>query len=376
MNAPHTDAVDVLRKNSRSFSIASRFLPQRVRFKVQQLYAWCRSVDDAVDHAETHQAAQYELDRIAEDLRRIESADFAGVDTLDHPASKWIAPLILHDGVDVSHAADLIEGMQIDLQMDRGNASIDQDPELLRYCYHAAGTVGLMMTQIMGVRDPAAHPHAIALGVAMQLTNIARDVREDAERGRCYLPGINCVDNSNEPAIRDAVRRTLALAECRYKIAESGLRYLPADCRRAIRVALAAYREIGREILRRDCHVLSDRTIVPKIRLFSVVAQAAFAGVFSMSQTSNQPVVNTPASITNTPEPTSSILQCKSAVWLGLSLTAFMATALFMMVYMNPKSDAYNFLPLVYATTSLVFGIIANRLSVRFETQNQRLQEL
>ncbi|KAA1258683.1 All-trans-phytoene synthase/15-cis-phytoene synthase [Rubripirellula obstinata] len=368
MNASNANAADVLQKNSRSFSIAARFLPKRVRHKVTQLYAWCRAVDDAVDHAESQIAAREELDRLEQDLRyltdlRCQSGDQGFGDVgLQHPASNWIAPLILAGDIAVCDAVDLIAGMRMDLDIDGGHWSIDREQELLHYCYHAAGTVGLMMTQIMGVRDPAARSHAVALGVAMQLTNIARDVREDADRGRCYLPGIASVNDASDSSIRQAVHKTLMLAERRYQTAEAGLKFLPIDCRRAIRVALAAYREIGRELMRRDCDVMAGRTVVPKLRLLSVVSQAAFSGAFPMSEVSNPSVDSTSVSQT-----TSSISQCKSAVWLGLSLTAFMATALFVMVYMNPKSDVYSTLPLLYATGSLVFAVAANRVSVRYE---------
>ena len=364
-------AADVLRSNSRSFSVAAMFLPRRVRGKVQRLYAWCRTVDDAVDHAETPPAAERELDRLSEDLRRMMSESYTGVGELQHVASKWIAPLIREDGVDVAHAVDLVEGMKMDLRIDSGEFSIDTDAELLRYSYHAAGTVALMMTRLMGVADPAARPHAVALGVAMQLTNIARDVREDAERGRCYLPGIASVSEANRPVITDSVRHILNLAEDRYRVAEAGLQYLPADCRRAIRVALVAYREIGREVLRRDCNVLAGRTVVPKLRLLSVVSQAALPGIFLMSQTSDQA-----SSVPADSHLISSINQSKSAVWLGLSLTAFMATALFVMVYMNPKSDAFSTLPLIYAAVSLTFAIIANRLAAKYERADQRKSEV
>lgn len=365
-------AGDVLKRNSRSFSIAASFLPGRVRGNVQQLYAWCRCVDDAVDHASTSQDAESELDRLTADLSRITDEGFSGIDQLQHPASHWIAPLILEHGVEVAHAHDLIEGMRMDLRLDSGELSIDTDSDVLRYSYHAAGTVALMMTQLMGVTTSAprsaARSAAVSLGVAMQLTNIARDVREDAERGRCYLPRVGDVSQQNQSAVIDSVRHLLKVAEDRYRIAESGLRYLPRDCRRSIRVALVAYREIGREILRRDCDVLAGRVVVPKLRLLWVVAHASLQGFL--------PMMTSPENTTATGSvagghSASSVDQCKSAVWLGLSLTAFMGTALFMMVYANPKSDAYSTLPLVYAAVSFAFAIVANRLSARYENEHR-----
>ena len=129
----------------------------------------------------------------------------------------------------------------------------------------------------MGVKNPAADRHAIALGVAMQMTNIARDVREDALRGRSYLPGLLNPFATEAKVVRAEVERLLASAEIQYKIAEVGLRYLPRDCRFAIRMALALYREIGREIKRRDYPVLLGRTVISRPRLVWVLLRTTFS---------------------------------------------------------------------------------------------------
>ncbi len=160
------------------------------------LYAWCRSVDDAVDQARSLQAADETLNLLEGDLQRCLSGD-----SIQHPASVWIQPLLVERRIEVRHARELIEGMRMDLQP----VGIKTDLELERYCYHAAGTVGLMMSRLMGASDRRADRYAEALGIAMQLTNIARDVREDTQLGRSYLPDVpTTTDLSSQP--REASR--------------------------------------------------------------------------------------------------------------------------------------------------------------------------
>jgi len=128
---------------------------------------------------------------------------------------------------------------------------------LLRYAYGAAGTVGIMMCAVLGVRDPAALPFAVDLGIAMQLTNIARDVAEDALCDRVYLPaawlppgyGPEAVARSPAPAFA-AIGRILGLADRYYRSADCGLGYLPASARRGIRAAAGLYEAIGPTVLR------------------------------------------------------------------------------------------------------------------------------
>lgn len=266
------DPSDVIQRHSRSFSLASRLLPARCRGSVHALYAWCRTVDDVVDEAlptathDTSQRSQPEhlLQQLEQDLDRLRQ----GL-AVRHPASNWIAPLVVGERIDVRHAKDLIVGMRLDLQAFR----VENEDDLRRYCYHAAGTVGLMLTGLFGVQQPEAERHAIALGVAMQLTNIARDVREDAQRGRSYLPGIAQPLAAHPDEVQAAVARVLAMAEQEYHVAAAGLRYLPSDCRLAVRLALALYREIGREIQRNGCRVLDGRTILSKPRLAYTLAR-------------------------------------------------------------------------------------------------------
>jgi 15-cis-phytoene synthase len=351
----------VIRRHSRSFSIASRMLPARIRSSVYCLYAWCRTVDDAVDEATSLQEAEELLDILEQDLDRLDRGQAA-----EHAASAWIKPLVTSRAIDVKHAKELIAGMRMDLDP----RPITTEADLMRYCYHAAGTVGLMMTRLMGVRNPVADRHAIALGVAMQLTNIARDVREDSHRGRCYLPGISRPLTDDPRRTSQAVRHVLELADRNYQVASAGLAYLPRDVRLAIRMALSLYREIGIEIQRHDYEVLKGRTVVSKPRLIRVLASTL---VQSLRSDLKNFFVSIPLNFLENPmnelktEAYRDVAQAKHAVYLGLSLTAIMAAALFVMVFVNPKETSYTYLPLIYSGVSLISAVVFNRLAARCE---------
>lgn len=354
-------AHEVIHRHSRSFSMASRLLPSRIRTSVYAMYAWCRTVDDAVDEAVSCVEAERVLDVLESDLDRIR----CGQSPL-HPASVWIEPLITERCIELVHAKELITGMRMDVQSYR----VTNDHDLNRYCYHVAGTVGLMMTRLMGVKDTAADRHAIALGMAMQMTNIARDVLEDAERGRNYLPGVRDPRSDDPQAVRAAVVSVLAKAARHYEVAWDGVEHLPRDCRFAIRMALSLYREIGRQIERNDYQVLQGRTVISKARLLYVLSTSLIESVkedcklaiHSITQKFSEAPMND-----TKPTQVSTVAEAKHAVYLGLSLTAIMASALFVMVFVNPKEAAYSYLPLIYSGASLVIAVVFNRLAARCE---------
>jgi phytoene synthase len=163
---------------------------------------------------------------------------------------------------------------------------IQSDRDLVRYCYRAAGTVGLMMCAVLGVRDPRAWRHAVDLGIAMQLTNISRDVLEDAQAGRVYLPaerlsayGVTpeeVVDGQADAgAISLVVEDVLVLAEGYYQSGDAGMRFLPTRARWAILVASRLYRGIGRRLRRRQqSNPLLGRVVVPWFEKVALVTRA------------------------------------------------------------------------------------------------------
>lgn len=251
----------VLARHARSFRWASVFLPADARDDAAVVYAFCRLADDLVDEA-TDAATG--------------AADLAALDAeLMGTAPPRPLVVALHDvarrrGIDLRSAHELNVG----IGSDRGAVRVADDPELLRYCYRVAGTVGLMMCGVIGVTHRDALAHAIDLGIGMQLTNICRDVREDARRDRVYLPASRLRAAGIDPeALRagaadrvklaGVVRDLLALAERHYTSADDAMRHIPWRSRLAILVASRVYRAIGRRLLRHGADAWAGRTIVP-----------------------------------------------------------------------------------------------------------------
>lgn len=258
---------EVLAKHSRSFNWASQFLPEESRDDAAILYAFCRLVDDTVDEAESLDVAAKRVDDLRKELTQQRARSSAVAAFLD---------LSERRGVDVGAAMALVEGVASDL----GDVLMEDDRALLRYCYRVAGTVGLMMSPILGVEDPAAAAHAIDLGIGMQLTNICRDVLEDAQNGRVYLPetrlrraGISQEELLEavarggfelEETVAKVVADLLKLADRYYDSADQGLGYIPARSRLGICVAARVYRGIGVRLrYLHDANPLHGRTVVP-----------------------------------------------------------------------------------------------------------------
>ena len=272
----------VLASHARSFRFAGAFLPRTHLDDAAIVYAFCRTVDDAVDDAPSLAAAQAEAKALARELRgeaepRPEVAAFRG-------ASGRL-------GIEPRFAEDLVAGVTFDAEERVG---IADDAELLRYCYLVAGTVGGMMCSVLGVRDARALPFAIDLGIAMQLTNICRDVLEDAQRGRVYLPATRLRAVAVDPAtfvarvqtgsvdrgaVADVVRQLLQLADAYYDRADRGMGFIPLRSRFAILVASRVYRAIGVKLLRAGGNPLAGRTVVPMWEKLAWAVRGALAFV-------------------------------------------------------------------------------------------------
>ena len=253
------DPVQSLRENGRSFHFASHFLGKTATLRASRLYAYCRYLDDIADSADDVTKRRSALAAQKTALQTSRATDVHNADMLDLMATCSIAP---------QAPVSLIAGLESDLE----TVELQTEADLVHYAYRVAGTVGLMMCAVFGVQDRAALPHAIDLGIAMQLTNIARDVGEDARMGRRYLPG-EWVDNADpadivqpladlRPRLRSSVRKTLSLADRYYASGMTGLTYLPSNARTAIRIAAHVYRAIGREIEKRGHDSWSRRAIV------------------------------------------------------------------------------------------------------------------
>jgi phytoene synthase len=264
---------DLLRVGSKSFHAASLLLPRRVRDPATALYAFCRLGDDAVDDAADP------AEGLAEMRERLDAA-YRGA-PLNHPADRAFAHVVEAHEMPRELPEALLDGFAWDAA-GRRYETLD---DVHAYAARVAGTVGAMMTLLMGVRRHAALARATDLGTAMQLTNIARDVGEDARNGRLYLPRQWLREADVDPdaflaapvfsaGVASVTARLLAEATRLYARAESGIAMLPRDCRPAIRAAHNIYAEIGAEVVRAGHDSVSRRAVVSSKRKLALLARA------------------------------------------------------------------------------------------------------
>lgn len=254
------DARAVLGRHAKTFRFAARWLPSDVHDDVAVVYAFCRWLDDVADETPDRD----EADRL---LRAVRSQVETGVST--DPLTLAYFEVATRRNLPPQAVLGLIDGMRQDLHPVR----LADDRELVRYGWHVAGTVGILLCGLLGVRDPAGRAFAIDLGVAMQLSNIARDVAEDARRGRVYLPRTRLQAAGTTPeavlagtapleAVAHGVLGVLTLADRYYASAFTGLRYIPWRGRVAIAAAGWLYRRIGARLRERAGHALFGRVYV------------------------------------------------------------------------------------------------------------------
>ena len=248
-----------IKKGSKSFALASRVLPPELRDDASMLYAWCRYCDDVIDGQEMGhgQIEDYKTGQSGrlEQLRLETTNALAGVPT-DNPVFAGLARVVKTHKIDHKHPHDLLKGFEMDAS-ERVYETVD---DILDYSYHVAGVVGVMMANIMGVRDKATLDRASDLGLAFQLTNIARDVIDDAKADRVFVPqdlltkngapidAASLAKHKNWPTAHKAACEQLDIAEQYYDSAKVGIKELPFRCAWAISAALAVYREIGERL--------------------------------------------------------------------------------------------------------------------------------
>lgn len=271
-----SEARAIIRHHSKSFSLASVLLGSQTRDEASELYAYCRRADDAVDLvAPEHAAARVQA------LRRELTDVYAGR-SLTEPVLVAFQRLVFDRGIPREYPDALLEGFQLDAE----GAVYETAFDLYRYCWCVAGSVGAMMSHVLGVRRERALVHAAHLGMAMQLTNICRDVAEDWQRGRLYLPkelapGLEYVRASNQlpkayvGLCARAVKHLLAQADVLYRSGDAGLRYLPFRARLAVATARGVYAQIGQRILAQNADVLAGRAYVATASKLWHVARAS-----------------------------------------------------------------------------------------------------
>ena len=279
-------------KGSKSFRSASRLFDAEVREDAWLLYAWCRRCDDEIDgqdHGFGHEnlspeEQQRRLARLYDQTRRA----LAG-EAMDDQTFAAFQRVAQRHRLPERWPLDLLDGFAMDVEH-REYRTID---DVLTYCWHVAGVVGVMMARVMHVTDAAVLRRAQDLGLAFQLTNISRDVIEDAQDGRVYLPADWLVevgleptaaavaDPANRAAVHAVTRRLLAVAEPYYDSARDGLRGLPFRSSMAIAAARGVYREIGRKVVRRGPDAWDKRVSVGKAMKLWLFGRGALIAIWT-----------------------------------------------------------------------------------------------
>jgi phytoene synthase len=283
---------EMIAEGSRSFAVASRLLAPETRHGAWMLYAWCRYCDDRVDLQDLGRGAPGDDDGSArerlEDLRERTRSALAG-EPVEAPVFVALQRVIQHHRIPERHPMELIEGFAMDVE---GHRYLDID-DTLRYGYHVAGVVGVMMAHVMGVRDRATLLRAADLGIALQLTNIARDVMDDAGAGRVYLPrrwleeaGVDpgeIAAPSHRRAVFEVTRRLLDVADRYYDSGGIGIRSLDLRSAWAVTTARDVYRDIGRLVRARGERAWDQRAIVGKGRKLYLAARALVGAAAAVS---------------------------------------------------------------------------------------------
>ncbi len=280
----------VMAQHSKSFTVASRLLDPKTAGAVAVLYAWCRRADDAVDTSPPGEQAE----RLLELRTEIETLS-AGQPQADAMLGQ-LQRVFREYRVPAAYPRTLLDGMEMDVNGQRYATFA----ELFSYCYRVAGVVGVMLCHVFGVRRPAALRNAAQLGMAMQLTNIARDVLEDWERGRLYIPD-ELLERCGAPDLRRALgsalprsaraplalalRHLLRQADEWYRSADAGLTALPFRAQLATRAARLVYSRIGRQIAARDYDVFAGRALVSGWAKAGLVIRALLASLAAVPWT-------------------------------------------------------------------------------------------
>ncbi len=279
----------LMRGGSKSFFAASGLLPQRVRIPAIALYAFCRVADDAIDE---HLDDPLALPGLQQRLDAIYAGDPGEI-----IEDRAMAMVVHRYRIPRALPEALLEGFAWDAA-GRRYETLD---DLHHYCARVAGSVGAMMAMVMGVSDPHALARACELGNAMQLTNIARDVGEDARNGRLYLPRAWMRDEgidpdqwlsspSYTPALANVTGRLLLEADRLYRLGSSGIAALPRDCRGAILAAAMIYAEIGSVVSANAMDSVSQRAVVGSARKLTLLCLAKVRAQLPASCAQQEPL--------------------------------------------------------------------------------------
>ena len=262
-----------LKREGKSFYWASFFLPKSSKKNAGILYSICRYFDDIADNYSEDQTGY--LKKSIEEIKNNEG--------------NKINIFLKKNKINNSIFIDLINGLILDQKKIR----IQNKDELIRYSYHVAGTVGLMMSKIIGVNNEKAKKSAIDLGIGMQLTNIARDVYEDSKMKRIYLPAnwipnislkylsdINELSSEKDEKVSHAIHKVISLSEKFYENGFAGLKYIPISTRLGIFIAANIYRGIGIKIKSKKNKYIRERVYLNVFEKSMITIRSVVSFIF------------------------------------------------------------------------------------------------
>ncbi len=275
-----------LKENGKTFYWASKLIDKKKFNDISELYYILRDLDDIADNEKNEK-------NIFEDIKRyLENEAYEFIDTRMDKHLVFINSL--KSDINAKKVfLTFIDGLMFD---QKSNIEIKNTDELINYCYKVAGTVGIMMCPILGTDNDKAKGYAADLGIAMQLTNISRDVFEDACSNRKYLPSDICEnidskkiknifiekDEKSYLIIKDTIRSILILADRYYDRAKNGYHYLPFRSRVCISVAANIYREIGILIKKNNYNWSDKRYFVPNYKKLIITVKTLFLESFQI----------------------------------------------------------------------------------------------
>ena len=268
----------VLAAKGKSFYWARHLLGPRHASRATRLYRFCRYVDDLADEDQSVASAKKNIAALRDSILSGSTEDVVVQDGIT---------LINDCQIDKRVVLDLIAGVCSDTELVR----MADEAHLIQYCYQVAGTVGLMMCKVLDVDHPKAEAFAIDLGMAMQLTNVCRDIQADALVDRRYIPSA-LVDglapseliepsDAHKKMVKQAVATLLNLADDYYQSGEQGLSYLPFRARLSILVAARIYREIGQKLRRQECEYWHQRIVVSKAKKLMLTTEVFLTAPFT-----------------------------------------------------------------------------------------------
>ncbi|MFL0355706.1 phytoene/squalene synthase family protein [Erythrobacter sp. GH1-10] len=292
-------AHQAIKVGSHSFSAASRLFDPQTRERAWLLYAWCRRCDDIADNQVMggELGDQSDLDSRLDHIRKLTAKAFAGEPTGD-PAFDALGVVASECGLTPAMAEDVIAGFALDAEDWRPRTEAD----MMRYCFHVAGAVGVMMAVVMGVApdDRDTLDRANDLGLAFQLSNIARDIVEDDAAGRCYLPAEWLVEEDIEPGqhtkphhreeLAEMAARLVALVEKHEAAARVGAARLPFRSRWAVLSAARIYGAIGRKVRKRGTEAWNHRVYVPRWEKALYGARAFLSAIINREKHPDGPI--------------------------------------------------------------------------------------